>query len=46
MENAPSGSLLDFVRSRKRLPEADASLSLQQIVAGLVYCHTREVVHR
>lgn len=46
MEHAPSGSLLDYVRSRKKMAEPDAVFVLQQIVAGLQYCHAREVVHR
>lgn len=46
MEHAPNGSLLDYVRARKRCGEADAAYILQQIVAGLQYCHRREVVHR
>ncbi len=46
MEHAPAGSLLDYVRSRKRLAESDAIHVLQQIVVGLEYCHRREVVHR
>ena len=46
MEHAPNQSLLDYVRSRKRLAEGKAALILQQIVAGLQYCHRREVVHR
>ena len=43
MEHAPAGSLLDYVRARKRLPEADACVFFQQIVASLEYCHSREV---
>lgn len=46
MEFAPAGSLLDYVREKKRLPEAEACFLLQQIVAGLQYCHEQEVVHR
>ena len=46
MEHCPNGTLLDHVRSRKRMPEADAAYSLQQVVAGLEHCHKREVVHR
>lgn len=46
MEHAPNQSLLDYVRSRKRLSESRAALILLQIVAGLQYCHQREVVHR
>lgn len=43
MEYAPSGSLLDYVRSRKRLSEGESAYFLQQIVAGLQYCHDNEV---
>ncbi|GAX80939.1 hypothetical protein CEUSTIGMA_g8374.t1 [Chlamydomonas eustigma] len=46
MEHSQNGSLLDYVRARKRLTEPDAVNVLQQIVAGLMYCHSREVVHR
>lgn len=46
MEHSPNGSLLDYVRSRKKMAEPDAVFVLQQIVAGLQYCHAREVVHR
>jgi hypothetical protein len=43
MEYAPAGSLLDYVRGRKRLGEGEAAYFLQQIVAGLQYCHNNEV---
>jgi 5'-AMP-activated protein kinase catalytic alpha subunit len=43
MEYAPAGSLLDYVRGRKRLGEGEAAYFLQQIVAGLQYCHDNEV---
>jgi hypothetical protein len=43
MEYAPGGSLLDYVRARKRLPEPEAAYFFQQIVAGLRYCHESEV---
>lgn len=43
MEYAPGGSLLDYVRSRKRLGEAEAAYFLQQILTGLQYCHDSEV---
>lgn len=46
MQYAAGGSLLDYVRSRKRLPESEAVQLLQQVVVGLVYCHQQEVVHR
>jgi hypothetical protein len=43
MEYAPAGSLLDYVRGRKRLGEGEAAFFLQQIMAGLQYCHDNEV---
>lgn len=43
MEYAPGGSLLDYVRSRKRLGEAESAYFLQQILTGLQYCHDCEV---
>jgi 5'-AMP-activated protein kinase catalytic alpha subunit len=43
MEYAPGGSLLDYVRGRKRLGEAEAAYFLQQILTGLQYCHDNEV---
>lgn len=46
MENCPNGTLLDHVRGKKKLQEAEAAYLLQQIVAGLQHCHKREVVHR
>lgn len=46
MEYAPGGSLLDYVRGRKRLGEAEAAHFLQQILTGLQYCHDSEVRHQ
>ena len=43
MELAQGGSLLDYVRQRKRLAEPEACFFLQQIVHGLVHCHSMEV---
>lgn len=45
-EHAAGGSLLDFVRARRRLSEATALRFFLQIVAGLQYCHAREVRRR
>lgn len=42
-ELAHGGSLLDFVRSRKRIPEETALRFFLQIVAGLQFCHDNEV---
>ena len=43
MELAQGGSLLDYVRQRKRLAEPEACFFLQQIVHGLMHCHDLEV---
>ncbi len=45
MELAQGGSLLDYVRQRKRLAEPEACFFLQQIVHGLMHCHDMEVQH-
>ena len=46
MEYAPCGSLLDYVRGRKRVGEAEARKFLYQTLAGLKYCHVNNVIHR
>jgi 5'-AMP-activated protein kinase catalytic alpha subunit len=46
MEHAPMGSLLDYVRGKRRLEESQAATFFVQIAAGLQYCHQHEVVHR
>ena len=42
-ELAQGGSLLDFIRDRKRVSENLAIRFFLQVVAGLQYCHDREV---
>jgi 5'-AMP-activated protein kinase, catalytic alpha subunit len=42
-ELAQGGSLLDFVRSRKRLTEETSLRFFLQVVAGLQFCHQNEV---
>lgn len=46
MEHCAGGSLLDNVREKKRLTEAEAAVILQQILYSLQYCHAKGVVHR
>lgn len=46
MELCAGGSLLDHVRARRRLPEAEASLIFQQLVHALQHCHAHGIVHR
>lgn len=42
-ELAQGGSLLDYIRDRKRISEELAMRLFLQIVAGLQYCHQNEV---
>lgn len=42
-ELAQGGSLLDYVRGRKRIPEETALRFFLQIVAGLQFCHQNDV---
>ncbi|KAI3423913.1 hypothetical protein D9Q98_009747 [Chlorella vulgaris] len=46
MEEAARGSLLDYVRERKRLPEEEAVQIFQQLLHSLQFCHRKDVVHR
>ena len=46
MEYADGGSLLDYVRRRKRLPEAEAAKFAYQTCLALDRCHRSGVAHR
>lgn len=46
MEYAPGGDLLNFMKNRRSLPEAEARLIFKQIVNGVGHCHCRSVLHR
>ncbi|KAL4424840.1 hypothetical protein ABPG77_011090 [Micractinium sp. CCAP 211/92] len=46
MEAAKRGSLLDYVRDRKKLPESEAVIIFQQLLHALQFCHRKDVVHR
>ena len=46
MEYCAGGSLLDYVREKRRLSENEASMLFQQLLAALEHCHWRGVVHR
>jgi hypothetical protein len=46
MEYADGGSLLDYVRTRKRLHESEARHFMAQMCQALQYCHACQVVHR
>ena len=46
MEYAPCGSLLDYVRNRKKIGEDEARKFLVQTLVGLKFCHDNMVIHR
>ena len=46
MEYCEGGSLLDYVRGKKRLSEAEACAFMPQVLRGLENCHENGVVHR
>ncbi len=46
MEHASGGDLLDVVRNRKFIVEAQAAVWFAQLVGGIEYCHSQGVVHR
>ena len=46
MEYCEGGSLLDYVRGKKRLSEAEACAFMHQVLRGLENCHENSVVHR
>eukprot|EP00826_Nyctotherus_ovalis_P060367 TRINITY_DN8460_c0_g3_i1.p1 TRINITY_DN8460_c0_g3~~TRINITY_DN8460_c0_g3_i1.p1 ORF type:complete len:490 (-),score=143.26 TRINITY_DN8460_c0_g3_i1:83-1531(-) len=38
--------LLNYIRKHKRLDESTAKSIFKSLIAGLHYCHTRQIVHR
>ena len=46
MEYCEGGSLLDYVRGKKRLSEAEACAFMHQVLRGLENCHENGVVHQ
>lgn len=46
MEHAGGGDLLQYVKQKKKLDEAEAKYIFKQIVYGLGHCHCRSVLHR
>ena len=46
MEVCGGGDLLTYVRRRRKLKEDTARFLFKQIVTGLAYCHTKNVLHR
>lgn len=46
MELCTGGDLLQFVRRRRRLPEAMAKYFMRQVMTAIGYCHLKCIVHR
>lgn len=46
MEYVGGGDLLQYVKQRKKLEEAEGKYIFKQIVFGLAHCHCRSVLHR
>lgn len=46
MELCAGGDLLNYVRKRRRLKENIAKSIFKQIIMGLSYCHSKQIVHR
>lgn len=46
MEICAGGDLLNYVRKRKKLDEAEAKVIFKQIIQGLGYIHKKRILHR
>lgn len=46
MELCSGGDLLNYVRKRRRLKEDVAKYVFKQIIEGLGYCHSKQILHR
>ena len=46
MEVCGGGDLLTYVRRRRKLREDTSRFLFRQIITGLAYCHTKNVLHR
>jgi serine/threonine protein kinase len=46
MELCAGGDLLNFVRKRKKLTEEVAKVIFKQIIDGLGYIHSKNIIHR
>ena len=45
-ELCAGGDLLTYVRKRKKLNEPIAKVILKQILDGIYYCHSKNILHR
>lgn len=46
IELCAGGDLLNYVRRRRRLKEDVAKVIFKQIIEGLGYCHSKNILHR
>lgn len=46
MEYVQGGELFDYIVSQTRLSESEARRLFQQLISGIEYCHSFNVVHR
>ena len=46
LEIAENGDLLDYINSRKSVPELEARFIFRQICEAISYCHSLNIVHR
>ena len=46
MEYAAGGELFDYIVRHGRVPEPQAALLFHQILNGVDYCHSVNVIHR
>lgn len=46
LEIAENGDLLDYINSRKCLPEPEARFIFNQMCQAITYCHSLDIVHR
>lgn len=46
MEYAPHGDLLNYLKKKNILTEGEARPVFRQIVEGLKYCHSKNILHR
>ena len=45
MEYLEGGTLLDYIKQKKRLTEEEARHFFTQMVEGVAYCHANKVIH-
>ena len=46
LEIAENGDLLDYINTRRYLPEPEARFVFTQMSQAIGFCHEREIVHR